>query len=69
MEIILTVHFGKDQTSASSYIRTFQTAEELIDAFLVLFFGFTIRIIPSYGLLRGVMVFETDVSGLPIGPI
>jgi hypothetical protein len=25
--------------------------------------------LPSSGLLRGVKCFETDVSGLPIGPI
>jgi hypothetical protein len=27
------------------------------------------RILPPSGLLRGVRWFETDVSGLPVGPI
>ena len=27
------------------------------------------KIRPSSGLLRGIWLFETDVSGLPVGPI
>jgi hypothetical protein len=54
----------------SSYTPLFQRfALNFEFLYIVAFFNTAIWTLPSYGLLRGIRFFETDVSGLPVGSI